>query len=666
VSRTNLSQETCSESKTHLASPWGEGRKCAMKKVFAALPLVMMLIVPGGALAAGEATDEAMEEVVVTATRIETPAGQVASSVTVITADDIEKKHARTVLDVLRDVPGSSVTHQGGAGGASSVFLRGANSFHTLVLIDGVEANDPINPNRAFDFGHLSTDNIERIEVLRGPQSTLYGSDAIGGVINIITKRGGTKASSFLAVETGSFDTTRFSAGARGKSGPVVYSLAVSDFDSEGISSASADDGNTERDGYENITLSGRFDISPGRVWNLSVVTRIVNARSELDDFGGVGGDDPNFVEEVDQLFVRLEAAADFMDGRMENTFGVSMSRHERSDADSPDPLHSVDLNDSFFKGSIRKLDWQGNYFLNDSNTLVFGIESEVEHGKSEVNLDDPIFGSYTSTFDEEETTTGYFLEEQLEAGHGIYSTVGVRVDDHSRFGKETTWRIAPAVLFSDGRLKVKGTYGTGFKAPSLSQLLGFGGNVNLNPEKSTSWDMGVERKFSGKRTVLGATWFASDIEDMIIFSPSFILENINEAKITGLEITASADILHSVSVDGQYTHLNTLEKSTGDDLLRRADDQLSVNFAWTAAKGNMDIEYLYVGKREDMDFSTFPSSRVDLAAYRIVNISSSVIITDAVTLAGKLKNILDEDYEEVFGYGTPGVSGYVGVKVEL
>ena len=625
----------------------------------------VFLVVPGRA-AALEMAGQDIEEVVVTATRLETPAGQVASSVTVITADDIENKHARTVLEVLRDVPGVSVTHQGSAGGASSVFLRGASSFHTLVLIDGVEANDPINPNRAFDFGHMTTDNIERIEVLRGPQSTLYGSDAIGGVINIITKRGTGSPSSFIAVEAGSFDTARLSAGAWGKSGRLGYSLSISDFDSEGISSASAADGNTERDGYENITLSGRLDVSLGEVWDLSVVARVVNARSELDDFGGAGGDDPNFIEESDQLFMRLEAAAVFMEGRMENTFGISMSRHERTDTDSPDPLHSVDLNDSFFRGGLRKLDWQGNYFLNDSNTLVFGIETEIERGKSEVNLVDPIFGSYASTFDEEETTTGYFMEDQLEAGPGFYSTVGVRVDDHSRFGKETTWRIAPALLLNDGRVKIKGTWGTGFKAPSLSQLLGFGGNVNLKPEKSSSWDLGVERKFSGKGAALGATWFASDIEDMIIFSPSFVLENINEAKITGLEVTASVGFSDSISMDGQYTHQNTLDKSTGDDLLRRADDQYSINLLWAAARSDLNLELIYVGKREDLNFSTFPSSRVDLAAYRLVNVSTSVMLTDAITLTGKLENVLDEDYEEVFGYGTPGLSGYAGVKVEL
>ncbi len=638
-----------------------------MRKFHIILPLALLIFAGPRISLAQEISGEEIEEVVVTATRLETPVKEVASSITVITSDEIERKHAKTVLEVLREVPGINVTRQGGVGGSSSVFMRGANSFHTLVLIDGIEVNDPINPNRAFDFAHMTTDNIERIEILRGPQSTLYGSDAIGGVINIITKQGRGKARTVLSLETGAFDTYNVSAGVSGGAKRVDYSFYISDYKTEGISSAAEADGNTEKDGYENMTFSGRVGYKLGDSLNFGLAARAINARKELDDFGGAGGDDPNFVESIEQLFVRVQAAATMLDGRWENTLGISYTRSERDDNDGPDPLHTVDINDSFFIGTLVKLDWQSNYYISETNTLIFGIETERERGKSEINIDDPIFGPFNSTFDEEETITGFYVEQQLQAGDVFYSTFGVRTDDHSRFGSETTWRVAPAFLFDDAGWKIKASYGTGFKAPSLSQLLGFGGSVNLKPEKSGSWDLGVENKIAGDRVSLGVTYFVNNIEDLIVFNPSFVLENINEAEIKGLEFVAAVQVSDGINVDGQYTHQDTVDRSTDNDLLRRADDQFALDVTLDFSGGsNLNFEVIHIGSRDDMDFSTFPATRVELGAYTLVNASATLGLGEKITLTGRIENLLDENYEEVLGYGTAGISGYVGVKAEL
>lgn len=222
-----------------------------------------------------------------------------ASSITVITAQEIREKQKTTVLEVLRTVPALDVVQTGGPGRETAVFIRGAKSEQTLVLIDGVEMNDPTSPRRAYDFAHLTTDNIERIEVLRGPQSPLYGSDAMGGVINIITKKGKEKMAAFASGEYGSFETLIGKAGVSGGNRLVNYSLGLSYSDTEGISAAN------EKDGYRNKSVSARVGFTPTEFFDLDFIFRYTDAKADIDNFGGAGGDDPNNTTKTKQLFFR-------------------------------------------------------------------------------------------------------------------------------------------------------------------------------------------------------------------------------------------------------------------------------------------------------------------------------------------------------------------------
>lgn len=645
---------------------------------FLPLPLLFVLILQSyvpdcGAFAADgddravkEEEKEEIREVVVTATRLNTPAEEVGSSITVITDDQIDKMQKRTVLDVLRSVPALDVVQSGGPGGATSVFMRGAKSEHTLVLIDGVEMNDPISTGRGYDFAHLSVDGIERIEILRGPQSTLYGSDAIGGVINIITKRGKGKTSGFASLEGGSFNSFRGAAGGSGGNEWMQYSLGFSRWDTDGISAADEEDGNTEKDGYENTSLYGSLGFAPADIFDLDFTLRFTDAESGIDNAAGPGGDDPNSTEESKQLFFRTQGRLYLFDDIWEQKLGFSLTDHDRYSRNDTDAAHPDDLSRSSFDGRMLKFDWQNNFYIHDTNTVTFGIETEEEKGESNY-YSESAWGPYTSAFVEQTArTTGYYFQDQVELWDSWFTTVGVRWDDHSKFGVETTYRIASAYLVQKTGTKFKGSYGTGFKAPTLYQLYSDYGDENLNPEESTGWDFGLEQSLFDGKAAMGAAIFHNEFDDLIDFdSGTWTYVNVARAVSKGIEIFGSAHPADNLDFRFSYAYTNTKDITTGEDLLRRADNKFSFNLNYGfPGKGNANLEIVYVGERDDDDFSTYPATRMQLDGYVLVNPAFSFQISENIEMFGRVENLFDRDYEEISGYGTPGISVYGGIKV--
>jgi vitamin B12 transporter len=684
----NESQETCSGSMRIPLNLRGKGKEKKMKResVIATVLLALLFVAPGVAAAqvseltkAPETTKQSdnkeekakegkIEEIVVTATRIETPSGEVGSSVTVITDQQIEERQNTTVLEVLRTVPALDVVQLGGPGGQTSVFIRGAKSEHTLVLIDGIEMNDPITPGRSCDFANLTTDNIERIEIIRGPQSTLYGSDAIGGVINIITKRGKGRPSGFVSAEAGSFNTFREKAGTSGGNKWANYSLGISRWDTDGISAASEKDGNHEKDGYENTSISTKLGVTPAENFDADFVLRYINARADIDNYGGVGGDDPNNTGESEQLFFRTQARLSLFNDLWEQRLGCSLTDLDRDYRNDTDADHPADLSRDSYDGKTLKFDWQHNLYLHETNTLTFGVETEKEKGESDY-YSESAWGPYTSTFEKETArTTGYYLQDQVKLWDSWFTTLGVRLDDHSRFGSETTYRIASAYLIHQTGTKLKGTYGTGFKAPSLYQLYSQYGDQNLDPEESTGWDIGVEQSLFDKKLILGATYFSNEFDELIEFeSGTSKYINVAEAEARGVEVFASVRPIDDLTFLASYTYTDTEDKETGKDLLRRAKNKFvfDVNYRFIE-KGNVNLALVYIGKRDDDDYSTWPARRVELDDYVLVNLAASFDITRNIQVLGRVENLLDEDYEEVKGYGTPEISAYAGVKLSF
>ena len=641
-----------------------------MKNRFIAAALFSVLCtMTNPAFAESESAEgEKTQEVVVTATRLETPTREVGSSITVITSEQIEKMQKTSVVDVLKTAPALDINQSGGPGAAASILIRGAKSEHTLVMIDGIEANDPITPGRTFNFAHLSVDNIERIEILRGPQSTLYGSDAIGGVINIITKRGKGAPNGFASLEGGSYGSFRGAAGGGGGNEWIQYNMGFSHSKTDGISAASERDGNVERDAYKNSTVYGTMGLKPTDYFDLDFSLRYIDADTNGDIGAGVGSDDPNYRTLSHQLLFRTQGRLFLFDDLWEQTVGFSFTDHDQNtnnDYDDTDPETPDSFLRSSYKGRIFKFDWQNNFYIHDTNIATFGIETEEDQGESSY-YEETIYGPYINDFENKTArTTAYYLQDQIKLWNAWFTTVGVRFDDHDRFGTETTYRIATAYLVHQTGTKIKGSYGTGFKAPTLLQLYSYWGNENLGPEESTGWDFGLEQSLYGNRASVGATWFYNEIENLIQFDSSGY-NNVGRAVIKGAELYASARPAGNLDVRFSYTYTNGKDLDTAEKLIRRADNKFGFNLDYGfMEKGNIHLEIVYIGERDDLVFDpfTYESVLVRLEGYTLVNPAVSYQITDAVQMFFRVDNLFNRDYEAISGYGTVGISAYGGLR---
>ncbi|KFI22414.1 TonB-dependent receptor plug domain-containing protein [Nitrosococcus oceani] len=638
-------------------------------KIFSAFGLVGWVVFGSSVYAGEQQTPKTLEPIVVTATRTPTPVQDVGSDMSVITAEDLVQRQRMPVLEVLRGLPGVDVVQSGGLGQQTSVFLRGANANHTLVLIDGVEANDPSNPSGSFDFSNLLADNIERIEILRGPQSTLYGSDAIGGVINIITKRGGGKPHITARAEGGSFNTFKTTGGVNGGNDLINYSLTGSRLESAGISAADSRQGNPEKDGNRNTTLTGRFGLTPTPNFSLDTTLRYNGNHTDIDGYrGGVPIDDPNSTLDAQQLFLRGQGRLSLFDDLWEQILGVSFTYHDRENKDRPDSQNPFPFPGSF-KGEKIKADWQHNLRFSKEHTLTFGFAWE----EASMEAQSPGSNLPRQSVD----TKGYYLQDQLSFWDKLFLTGGVRLTHHSIFGSKITERVTAALVLDTLGLTLRSSYGTGFKAPTLSQLfddrfntpqdnrfntpqLKFN-NRDLKPEKSSSWDIGVEQSFWDDQGAVGVTYFDNELTDLIQFSQvaadKFQLINIDAAKIKGWEVFMNLTPLEGLTLRGNYTQMHTQDEKTGQPLVRRPEHKAGFNANYRfLGKGNLHLQVLYVGRRQDV-------GNIPLSSYTVVNLAASYEITGSFQLFARANNLLDKQYQEVFGFGTPGISGFGGIE---
>jgi vitamin B12 transporter len=599
-----------------------------------------------------------LDPVVVTATRTEAPLSSLGSSVTLITREDIENRQAVHLIDVLRTVPSLDVVRSGGLGQKISIFLRGSESNHTLVLIDGIEVNDPSTPGRAFDFAALSADNIERIEIVRGPGSTLYGSDAMGGVINIITRKGAGKPNGTLAFEGGSFKTHQEKFSLNGGTELVNYAFAGSFLESDGISAAGTEYGNRERDGYNRKSISARVGVTPGDILDVDFFYRFLETESDLDANNSstwVFEDDPNNRYDSRSNYFRAQAHLYLFDQFWEQTLGFSLTDYDRSNRNDPDVDHPFDSIRSRYDSRLSKVDWQHNLAINQANTLTLGAEYEEETYDST-----SLWGDFP---EKSARTAGYYLQDQFHLGKNFTATAGLRSDDHSRFGSHETWRLTASYLFPSTGTRFKATYGTAFKAPTLFQLYSNPyGNRNLSPEKSRGWDTGIEQSLWDKRITFGATWFENRFEKLITFLWSENkFKNVTKARTRGLELTLSVRPVDDLTVSAGYTYTDPENRDTGDDLLRRPRNKYNLTLNYRLPRyGEINLDMIHVRKRYDYG-TTKP-----LAAYTVVNVAVAYDLTENIRLTGRVENLFDENYEEVSGYGTPGIAGYLGASLSF
>lgn len=611
-------------------------------------------------------------DIVVTATRLETPAKEIASSITVITKEDLERMGKTTVLEALQEVLGVLVLQNGPLGGASSVSLRGANTEHTLVMLDGVELNDPISPSRSYDLAHLSIANIERIEILRGAQSTLYGSDALGGVINIITNKGQGKPKLHLLSFGGSFKTLLNHAEFSGSSETFYYSLAASYFLTNGFSAASTSyEGNQEEDGYRNLTLSGRVGYQVRQNLSIDLTWRALKTKSDIDNFGGPYGDDPNHAQRYDASILKGQIRHLFLQNRWEQKINLSLIHYDREYENPTDDAHPFDSDQSQFKSQQWQLDWQHNLFLDEANTLTFGLEYQEEQGQSEYSSES-LWGSFSSLFPRQKShNTGIYIQDQIRwAGH-FFATMGLRLDYHSQSGTALTYRIAPAYLIRETETKLKASYGTGFKSPSLYQLFapettwGPVGNKVLEPEQCTSWEIGIEQSLFRNTFLLGLTYFSSEYKNLIDFDYARGFVNISKASSKGVEFILQALLMRHFHLSASYTRSDARDVDKDEDLLRRPKHKLTARASYDfSRKSHLTLSLIHIGKREDMEWIGWVSQRVAMPSYTLFDILFAIEAIPNVQFFLRLDNLLDEQYELVKGYGTAGFSAYGGLKV--
>jgi vitamin B12 transporter len=617
-----------------------------------------------------------LTDVVVTATKTRTNTLELANSISIIDSAEIANKNSFRIFDTIKNEYGLSFSQQGNKSGVSNVFIRGANSSHTLVLIDGVEVNLPNDPSNFYDFANLSADNVNRIEVLRGPQSTLYGSDALAGVINIITEKGSGRSGLRLSTEGGSYNTFKGTISSLGKIEKFNYSVALSRIKSDGFSAASERYGNTEKDGYQSDNISANLGYYFSEKLQSNIILRFNKSTTELDQSfsSPTIWDDPTYVFDQEEFFVRGQGQLSLLDNLWDQKFGLTFFRNVRKYSYDTSAA-SIYYSRSLYDGRKYKADWQNDFYLIKNNLITAGVEFEVEESLSEfyqfTYLSPPDYASIIPK--KNANTLGIFLQDQLKLGESFFGTIGFRYDYHNKFGSAITYRIAPAYVFWETGTKFKATVGTGFKAPSLFYLYDPAyGNENLDPEKSLGWDVGIEQFFWKNSISIGITYFNNKFEDMFGFDPiTFKTININKAETNGVEIFARASVLNGLELKSNYTYTNAKDKSENSTdfnkkLVRRPEHKAGLYITYSFIKDvNANIEFIYIGSREEPDFVNYPD-RIIMPDYLLINLAAHYDIFSFLSLKIRIENLLDKQYEDVYGYGTPGFSIYGGLSFNL
>jgi vitamin B12 transporter len=607
------------------------------------------------------------ELLVTSPTLIPTPVNQVASSITVITAAEMERDQRRTVPDALSTVPGLNIIQTGGPGGFTSVFMRGTNPNHTKILIDGIDVSDPSSTNRQFDLGHLLTDDIERIEVLRGPQSGLYGADAIGGVISITTKKGEGPPRIVSLTEGGSFDTLHQYGSVSGSNGRFYYAFNASHFHSKTpVTPLDLLPPGRQRndDVYSNWSYSSRLGGELSENLAVNWVGRYIDTslRFTGDDFTSF----PIFPDALQsrtlthQFFTRGEAVVSMFDNRFQNFLGVALTDTWNWNK-TPDTIFGPTL-PTVDKGDRIQADWRGVLSVLPGQTVVMGLEYQTEE-------------LTTKTVRAENANRGAYVELQSAFADRFFIVANGRADDNDSWGMHETYRVAPAVIVPVTETKFKGSVGTGFKAPTLNQLFvdfpafGFFANPNLLPEESFGYDVGFEQPVFGDRLRFGATWFHNDITNLIQTQFDTInlrstLINIGQAETEGVESFAAMRLHERFWIRGDYTFTRAIDADTGLELLRRPRNKASIQAWWTPTDQlQLSATFLYVGAWVDgnRDFSI---PRLTAPGYMVVNLAANYLVNENVKVFGRIDNLFNEQYQNPTGFERPGFGIYGGVRL--
>ncbi|CAN5311552.1 TonB-dependent receptor [soil metagenome] len=626
-------------------------------------------------------------EVVVTANRSPQAASRVGQSVTVLTTEQIEASQAVAVVDLLVRTPGVSLSRNGGIGASTALRIRGAESDQTVVVIDGVKLNDPSATGSGYNFGNLLTGDIARIEVLRGAQSTLWGSQAIGGVVNLVTAEPTRPFQASLDAEAGSRGTQYLRGGIGGAGDRLVWRLAASHFQTDGFSTFAR---GTENDGYENFGLSGRANVKLTDAVSLDLRAVYSDGETDIDGFPAptfAFGDTREYAQTKD-LVAYAGLNFDLLDSRLRNRVGYAYTRTDRQNF-NPDQTVTALTFDA--RGENKRYEYQGVFDIREGWTATFG----AEHEDSEFRTASP------STFNPNPTPRarsvgidGAYAQIQAEVIDGLTLTGGVRRDEHDTFGGKTLGQAAVAWALNGGSTILRASFGQGFKAPSLYQLYSEYGNKALAPEEADGWDAGVEQHLFDKRLMLSATYFNRDTTNQIDFvsctgtetlaatplcfengvnpDPALPIvrrfgyyDNTAKTSASGVELAAAA-WLGSLELTANYTFTDTRNETAGAnfgrDLARRPEEtaNLSVSYVWPFGL-TTGVVVQYAGDSFDS-----ASNAYTLQSYTLVDLRVSYPIDDNLEIYGRVENVGDETYETTRNYGSAGRGTFVGVRARF
>ena len=621
-------------------------------------------------------------EVVISATKTPVPVSHLTSAVEVITGEDLERRQVKTVVDALRLSQGLTVFSNGGPGTSSTVRIRGSNSDQVLVVIDGAIMNSATLGN--FNFANLTTDNIERIEILRGAQSMLWGADAMGGVINITTKKGTGAPSASAFFEYGSFSSIREGGQVSGKKGPVDFSAAISRWDYTGFSAVNYRRGASERDGFHNWQTSTRLGIALPYEGRLDFNFRLLQGKSNID--GGFGsGFDTLGAFTNSQQFVYSASYNQPITTWWNQALTVSRQTEnsETFSGTTQRDLQTGLVSPTFaFRSQIdtlaNRVEWQHNFQVGKPLLLSAGYQFRDQQGENrdllKNNLDIPrkVLSSHAG-----------FAQAQLNLWDRVFATAGVRQDEYNVFGGATTYRATAGYLHQETGTKLRSSYATGFRAPTFNQLYfpNFG-NPDLKPEKSQSMDIGVDQYLLDNRLTLSGGFFWNRFRDMIISQQSLAVcglspfgpfaascaQNIGLVNTKGWEASIKYAVVRDVpfikSLDVQAQYTNTLTRNLVEQPGNRAPlipvDQWSMIISYQPIDPvRINLEGRYVGSRFNDDSNLQP-----MRAFDVWNISTNYDVTNRVQTYVRVDNIFNEKYEEIRLFGTPVRSIFFGLRM--
>ena len=615
------------------------------------------------------------------------PIDRVGSAVSVVTGAELKSQQIRTAADAIRSLPGVHVSRSNGVTGLTQVRIRGAEGNHTLVLIDGVKANDATNGE--FDFSDLSTDDIERIEVIRGAQSSIYGAGAVGGVINIVTRSGKGPLTFKTFGETGSFSTREAGAAISAGSDNVWGRVALTKRTTGGFNIAPE---GPEKDGGELATfaLKGGFRIFDGLTFD--GVVRHTDKSGDRDTEGVELGrlqaqtDDPanfNHTTWLQGAGLTWEA----FDGVLTQAVRATRNETHRTD-DSPLIFFKTDyLGETINYAYTGTLRFDAPAGLPLRNTITWFTEKEKEAFTPNTISTDPFFGFTDDGVRRPRGHVAYAGEWQGDFADRLIVTAGVRKDDNDTFEDFTTWRTTATLRIPELGLRPHGSAGTAVKAPTMFEQYGtiplfFTPNPLLLPEESFGWDAGLEIATPGRRQWVDVTYFDGDLRNQIdgfAPGPNFTFTAVNREGTStrkGLEVSASAEIVTGLTLSGAYTYLEAKTPDGLDEVRRpRHAGRADLNYRFDGDKGNVSVGAMYNGRMDDpvrrvtdiaFGFPTLVAERFTLDDYLVVNLAASYKVLPGVELYGRLENAFNEDYQEIFGFETAGVAAYAGVRLSL